>query len=98
MTIKGTPAYNHNQTFLPLVDTGQLLESDALGGGETHCNIVVLKYQNERKGMLINNILNSVILPVHPVPKAYREVSVYQGVALYNNIPLQVLNIEKLLR
>ncbi len=97
VTMKGYPAYNYNQTFLPLIDTVKHLECSATEGGEAFCNVVVLKYQNEKKGMVINSILNSVILPIDPVPKSYREVSVYQGVALYNNTPVQVINIEKLL-
>ncbi|MCP4756050.1 MAG: response regulator [Proteobacteria bacterium] len=97
VTVNQEPTYKYNDGLVPLLDSITLFEKEVGGSRHDKGSIVILKNKREKKAMVISDILDHLILPVLPLPKVYRDVPIYQGIAIYNNIPVQVINVENLI-
>lgn len=95
-TVKQAPAYRYNESLIPLLDSRSLFSADSFAEGLKNQSVVVLHYNEERKGLIINQIIHHAVQPILPLPKIYRNVPIYQGITIYNNDPIQVVNVEKL--
>ncbi len=95
-TVKQAPMYKYDGQLIPLVDEEKLFESRDLSLDTKNRSVVVLKNTKEKKGLIINRIIHHAVQPILPLPKVYRNVPIYQGITIYNNEPVPVVNIEKL--
>lgn len=95
-TVKQKPAYQYNGSLIPLIDSKACFKKEAVAKGDDASSVIILKNSGSNKAMIINEILHHAMLPILPLPKIYREVQIYQGITIFNNNPIQVLNIDKL--
>ena len=95
-TVKQAPMYKYDGKLIPLVNEETLFESKDLLLDKKNRSVVVLKNTSEKKGLIINRIIHHAVQPILPLPKVYRNVPIYQGITIYNNEPVPVVNIEKL--
>jgi PAS domain S-box-containing protein len=96
VTIKQKPTYRYEDSLIPLLNTNLLFDYDTQKNANKDNSVIILENKETKKGMVINGILDSAVLPISPLPKMYRKVPIYQGVAMYNNTPVQVLNVDKM--
>jgi len=96
VTVKQSQTYRYNDSLIPLIDSKSNFEKDAASKGDKASSVIILRNGVGHKGMIINGILHHAILPILPLPKIYRNVQIYQGITIYNNNPIQVLNVDKL--
>ncbi len=96
VTVNQNPTYRYNDSLIPLIDSKSNFKKDAASKGDKASSVIILRNGVGHKGMIINGILHHAILPILPLPKIYREVPIYQGITIYNNSPIQVLNVDKL--
>lgn len=95
-TVKQSPAYNFKGSLVPLIDVKGLFNRDFNLDDEKNCSVLILKHKAEMLAMVFSTIMQHTVLPIQPVPKIYREIPLYQGISLYNNEPIQVINVESL--
>jgi PAS domain S-box-containing protein len=93
VTVKQLPAIPYNGQLVPLVDVEKHFDQKT---ANVNGSVIIMRDRRERKAMVIDRILHHANLPILPLPRIYRKVSIYQGITLYNNDPVQVLNIERL--
>jgi PAS domain S-box-containing protein len=96
VTVKQEPTYRYEDSLIPLLNTNLLFDYDTQKNANKDNSVIILENKETKKGMVINGILDSAVLPISPLPKMYRKVPIYQGVAMYNNTPVQVLNVDKM--
>jgi len=96
VTVKQQPCYRYEDTLIPLLSTESLFNYDTQKDANTNNSVIILENKETKKSMVINGILDSAVLPISPLPKMYRDIPIYQGVAMYNNVPVQVVNVDKI--
>jgi chemotaxis protein histidine kinase CheA len=95
VTVKQLPNIRYNGHLVPLVDVERHFDRKP-SDGDDNGSVIIMRDRRERKGMVIDRILHHANLPILPLPRIYRNVPIYQGITLYNNDPVQVLNVERL--
>ncbi|MBT4527280.1 MAG: response regulator [Deltaproteobacteria bacterium] len=96
VTVKQQPCYRYEDSLIPLLSTESLFNYDTQNNANKNNSVIILENKKTKKSMVINGILDSAVLPISPLPKMYRNIPIYQGVAMYNNIPVQVVNVDKI--
>ena len=92
--INQKPAFRHHQEVIPLVDSREVFDNRTILSEEGKIRrILVLKPKDEDKiGLVINDIIHYATLPILPLPEEYRQLSSYIGATLLGSEPVLVLN------
>ncbi|MGK0290577.1 MAG: PAS domain S-box-containing protein [bacterium] len=90
-------SFRRGDEIIPLLEGDQLFDLENLTGEDVVKRILVLKYQTEKVGLVINDILHHAPLPILPLPEEYRDAPIYLGVTLHGNKPILVLNTSKII-
>ncbi|MBT6613984.1 MAG: response regulator [Deltaproteobacteria bacterium] len=96
VSVKQKNCYQHNGGLIPLVDTGNIFQKEATGDSHRAASVMIIKNGGARQGLIINQILHHANLPILPLPKIYRDTSLYQGITIFNKDPVQLINVEGL--
>ncbi len=96
LTINRKPAYPYNGKPVSLIDSQTLFSGISTQGDKKHLSLMILTNKTEKKGLIINQILHHAVQPILPLPKLYRNTPIYQGITIFNNDPVQVINVEKM--
>ncbi|MBF0287618.1 MAG: response regulator [SAR324 cluster bacterium] len=92
-----TSVFQHQETAIPLVNPQSVFDEDALIDEKRDKSILILKLEQEKKaGIVINDILYHATLPILPLPKQYRHLSLYVGTVLFGNELVLVLNANRI--
>ena len=78
--------------IISLLDSQSIFDGDVCVNGESIRRILILQAEQQKMGMVINDIIHHATLPILPLPEEYREIPIYLGVTLYGNQPVLVLN------
>ncbi len=92
-----TPVFQHQDTAIPLMDPQNVFDEDALIDDKRDKSVLILKLEQEKRaGIVINDILYHATLPILPLPKQYRHLSLYVGTVLFGNELVLVLNANRI--
>jgi len=93
LSVQQTPAYEYDNKAIPMIDTQAILGKDAKRDEKRGKSVMILEHNNQKFSLVINDILHHAILPVLPLPAIYRDIPIYLGITIYNNEPVQVIDI-----
>ncbi|MGK0289244.1 MAG: PAS domain S-box-containing protein [bacterium] len=94
--VNQNPVYRHNNDIIPLINTYEVFNKEVSVDEERVKNILLLKVHQQRKGLIINEIIFHATLPILPFPKKYKPLPIYLGATIYGNQPVLVLNAQQL--
>ncbi len=81
-----------NEDLIPLLNSGAGFDSDIAINRESIRRVLILKTEQEKMGMVINDIIRHTNMPIMPLPEEYRGIPSYLGATLYGNEPVLVTN------
>lgn len=78
--------------IIPLLNSQRFFDEGIAVNEGIIKRIMILQAEQQKIGMMINDIIHHATLPILPLPEEYRNIPVYLGATLYGNQPVLVLN------
>jgi len=95
--IKQQRCCRYNGSAVPLIDVAGLFELDPSRLAQNQNQLIVLKSRQGHCGLVIDDIQHHAVMPIMPLPRIYRQTPIYLGITIFKNLPVQVVNVEKLI-
>ena len=98
MTVKRKPVYRYDSELIPLVDSETLFNegNTTRQTKQVDNSVIILKSGGNKKSLIIDEILHHAVLPILPLPVIYRNTPIYQGITIFKNNPIQVINVNEM--
>jgi two-component system, chemotaxis family, sensor kinase CheA len=93
--VKQQPSYRYNGCAVPLIDIDKVFQLES-GCGQQN-QLIVLKSPMGNSGLVIDDILHHAVMPILPLPKIYRETPIYLGITIFKDMPVQVVDVDRLI-
>ncbi len=78
--------------IIPLLDSQNLFDEAVCVDADRIRRILILQIEQEKAGIVINDIIHHATMPILPLPEEYRQVPIYLGATLFGNHSVLVLN------
>ncbi|MCP4752472.1 MAG: response regulator [Proteobacteria bacterium] len=91
--INQQPSYRQSNEIIQLIDSKTTFDQDVCVNEDEIRRILILKTENEKMGLVINNIVHHANLPIIALPEEYRGMPSYLGATLYGAEPVLVIQV-----
>ena len=88
--------FRHANELIPLLNSKRFFDAEVRVNESLIRRIMILQADQQKIGMMINNIVHHATLPILPLPEEYRGIPAYLGATLYGNQPVLVLNAHQM--